>query len=99
MKAIIYQPARNAMQSGDAKANKWLLEFAQDAPLFVEPLMGWTGMTDTTQQVRLSFDSQEEAMSYANKNNIKAEILEPRKPRIIKPKSYSANFAYNRIQD
>ncbi|NNE22603.1 MAG: ETC complex I subunit, partial [Rhizobiales bacterium] len=42
MPARIYQPARNAMQSGKAKSKNWLLEFDADAPRQADPLMGWT---------------------------------------------------------
>jgi hypothetical protein len=97
MKAKIYQPTRNAMQSGDAHANHWKLEFEQEAPLYIEPLMGWTGMTDTTQQLSLWFDTQEEAVAYAKKNNIEVVVAKPKKEKVIKPKSYSANFAYNKV--
>lgn len=97
MKARIYQPTRNAMQSGEAQTHKWRIEFQPEAPLFVEPLMGWTGMTDTVQQVKLFFPTKEEAIAYAQKNGIEFEVIEPKKTgKTIKPKSYSANFAYNK---
>ena len=41
MTARIYQPARSAMQSGEAKDN-WLLEYEPEKPREIEPLMGWT---------------------------------------------------------
>ena len=61
MRARIYQPARNAMQSGMAKTHDWVLEFAPDEARRVDPLMGWTGSGDTQAQVRLTFDSKEDA--------------------------------------
>ncbi|HEU5047803.1 MAG TPA: ETC complex I subunit [Rickettsiales bacterium] len=97
MKARIYQPSRNAMQSGEARTHKWRLDFLPDAPLFVEPLMGWTGMTDTVQEVKLFFPTKEEAIAYAQKNNIEFEVVEKKNEKTIKPKSYSANFAYNKV--
>ena len=33
MRARIYQPARNAMQSGPARSHQWILEFAPAAHL------------------------------------------------------------------
>jgi hypothetical protein len=97
IKARIYKPARTAMQqSGQTDNNKWVLEFKPSASLFVDPLMGWTGMTDTTQEVRLSFSSKEAAVSYAKANQIEFDMQEP-ETRVISPKSYSANFSYNRV--
>lgn len=86
------------MQSGEANTRDWRLEFLPDAPPFVEPLMGWTGMTDTAQQVKLFFETKEEAIAYAQKKGIAFEIVEAKKTRIIKPKSYASNFAFNRVR-
>jgi len=47
MNARIYQPARTAMSSGQAKTKGWVLEFAQDSARSVDPLMGWTSSNDT----------------------------------------------------
>jgi hypothetical protein len=62
MTARIFQPARSAMQSGEAKDN-WLLEYEPEKPREIEPLMGWTSSSDMRSQVKLKFDSKEEAMS------------------------------------
>jgi uncharacterized protein YcnI len=96
MKALIYRPASNAMQSGKAK-KRWKLKTLPQAPLYVEPLMGWTGMTDTTQEVTLYFNSEQAAVDYAKHNGLEYEIAET-EARVIKPKSYAANFATNRIE-
>ena len=97
MKARIFRPARTAMQqSGQADNNHWVLEFERESSLFIDPLMGWTGTCDNTQQLRLPFTSKEEAVAYATGNGIEFELKEPEK-RVVKPKSYAANFAYNRM--
>ena len=70
MKARIYQPARNAMQSGVAKTKQWVLEYAPSSSREVDPLMGWTSSNDTQSQVRLKFDSKEAAIDYAEDNGI-----------------------------
>jgi hypothetical protein len=70
MVARIYRPAKTAMQSGQARTKEWLLEYEPSAPRQVEPLMGWTSSTDMNSQVRLEFDSKEEAISYAERNGI-----------------------------
>jgi NADH dehydrogenase len=97
MPARIYQPARNAMQSGTAKTHKWVLEFAPATAREVDPLMGWTSSDDTQAQVRLSFETKEEALEYARDNGIDAAVTDPHKraPN-IRPGGYGDNFATNR---
>lgn len=97
MRARIYQPARNAMQSGTAKTKGWVLEFAPASAREVDPLMGWTSTTDTTTQVKLRFDSREAAEDYARAHGIEAEVVAPnsRKPN-IRPLGYGENFATSR---
>jgi hypothetical protein len=99
MKARIYRPTRTAMQqSGQASNNHWVLELAPQSSPFIDPLMGWTGMTDTTRELRMVFTTQEEAIDYAKRHKIDFE-LQDAKIRVIKPKSYAANFAFNRVID
>ena len=97
MRARIYQPARNAMQSGTAKAKGWVLEFAPASAREVDPLMGWTSSGDTQAQVKLRFDTREAALAYAEEKGIEAEVTEPkaRKP-VIRPRGYGENFATDR---
>ncbi len=45
MIARIYLPARNAMQSGQAK-DKWILEYEPEFPRGIEPL--WAGQAPPT---------------------------------------------------
>ena len=97
MIARIYQPARNAMQSGTAKTHHWVLEFAPEGRKALDPLMGWTGSGDMSGQVRLNFDSKEAAIAYARANGLAYRCQEPqmRKP-VIRNGGYGENFAYNR---
>jgi len=96
MTAKIYRPARTAMQSGVAKTKDWLLEFEQEQPRSIEPLMGWTSSGDMRQQVKLRFATSEEAVAYAQKNGIAYQLFEPKdsSPKIL---SYSDNFKTSRI--
>ena len=97
MRARIYQPARNAMQSGTAKAKGWVLEFAPASAREVDPLMGWTSTTDTGTQVKLRFDSREAAEDYARAQGIAAEVVLPNSRKAnIRPLGYGENFATNR---
>lgn len=95
MLARIYRPAKSAMQSGQANAKEWVLEFEAEVPRQIEPLMGWTASADTKQQLRLEFDTKEEAVSYAQREGIAFRVYEP-KGRALKPKSYSDNFRFDR---
>ncbi|HAQ36266.1 MAG: ETC complex I subunit [Maricaulis sp.] len=97
MFATIYRPSRNAMQSGHASTRRWVLDFPQGAKRHSDPLMGWTSSTDTTAQLKLRFDSKEEAVAYAKKHGIPFRVTEkPDVPR--RTKSYAANFSADRRQ-
>ena len=95
MSVRIYQPPKNAMQSGRAGGKDWLLEFEPSAAREVEPLMGWTSSPDTEQQLRLWFASKEEAIAYCEKRGLVYQIQESR-PRQVRPRAYADNFAYQR---
>ena len=97
MEVRIYRPSKSAMQSGRGKVNRWKLEYAQRSAKFVEPLMGWVGMRDTTQELNLYFDSEEEAISYAEKHGLSYQVIRPN-ARIVKAKSYADNFKASRIK-
>jgi hypothetical protein len=94
-KAKIYQPDKNAMQSGRARTKKWVLEFIPQKPYFVDSLMGWVGMTDTQTEVKLQFDTQADAISYANNNKLEYEVLAPNPRKPIR-KAYADNFAFKK---
>ncbi len=94
MRARIYQPARNAMQSGLGKTKVWVLEFVQSAAREIDPLMGWTSSGDTETQVKLRFDSREAALAYAASKGIDAEVAEPQtRKAVLRPGGYGENFA------
>jgi len=96
MTARIYKPARTAMQSGQAKTKEWVLDFEPASARDVEPLMGWTSSGDMLSQVRLFFETKEEAVAYAKKNGIACRVFESNKHEPIK-KSYAENFKYGRV--
>ncbi|MDZ7627528.1 MAG: ETC complex I subunit [Parvularculaceae bacterium] len=96
MFARIFQPAKTAMQSGKAKADRWVLEFEAKAARRVDPLMGWTSTEDTTAgQVRLFFDSKAAAVTYAESRNIPFQLAEANEASPV-AKAYSDNFAFRR---
>lgn len=97
MAARIYRPAKTAMQSGKAKTESWMLEFEPEQPRKVEPLMGYTSSGDMKSQIRLSFETKEEAIAYAQKNGIAYSVQEPKETR-RRVVSYSENFRFDRKQ-
>ncbi|HEY7607871.1 MAG TPA: ETC complex I subunit [Alphaproteobacteria bacterium] len=96
MAARIYKPAKTAMQSGRALTREWVLEFEPAQRKSNDPLMGWVGSGDTPQQVRLFFDTKEEAIAYCKRRRIDHEVYEP-KERAVRPKSYASNFRWDRV--
>ncbi|UCF72963.1 MAG: ETC complex I subunit [Deltaproteobacteria bacterium] len=96
MQVRIYQPAKTAMQSGQANTRRWVLEFEPEAAREVEPLMGWTSSRDTKGQVRLRFDSQEEAVAFARKHGLMYTLERPQE-KMPRPKAYADNFRSDRL--
>ena len=96
MAARIFKPAKTAMQSGEGRTKDWVLEFEPEAPETRDPLMGWTSSTDTLAQVRLEFDSKDEAIAYATRNGLAYTVSEPKPRRAIR-KAYADNFKFGRI--
>ena len=78
------------MQSGNAKNNKWVLEFITKDPT-KNPLMGWESSSDTLTELKLEFSTKELAVSYAKKKKIDFDLIEPKKRKTVK-KSYADNF-------
>ena len=83
------------MQSGNANTAKWVLTYEPEKPRTVEPLMGYTSSSDTTSQVRLSFETKEEAIAYAQKAGIPYRVEAPHEPKRRRI-SYTDNFRYDR---
>ncbi|WP_294929377.1 ETC complex I subunit [uncultured Paracoccus sp.] len=97
MRVRIYQPSRNAMQSGTARTREWVLVFPQADAREIDPLMGWTSSDDTQSQVRLRFATREEAEDYAREHGLDYEVIasHKRQPN-IRPRGYGENFATDR---
>ena len=95
MLARISKPAKNAMQSGTANTREWVLEFEPASARTPEPLMGWTSSTDMNGQVRLAFETREEAVASAQRHGIAFQLIEPAQPKRVF-KAYADNFAADR---
>lgn len=98
MTARLFQAARTAMQQGRGNTKAWTLEFESKSARRIEPLMGWTAGDDTMTQVKLHFDSKEEGLAYAAQEGLMVQVEEAAAgPKKIRPKSYSDNFASDRV--
>ncbi len=97
MTARIYRPAPNAMQSGEGNSKRWLLVSEPATARQIEPLMGYTSSTDTETQVKLYFDTLDEAEAYAQRAGIPYRVHQPHEA-IPKRNSYSDNVRSDRKQ-
>jgi uncharacterized membrane protein (UPF0127 family) len=94
--ARIYRPAKTVMQSGRGRAQNWVLEFEAEKARRIDPLMGWTSVSETRPgQVQLAFASKEEAIGYAKRHSIPYQVFEAAEATPV-PKAYSDNFAFRR---
>ncbi|MTI17427.1 ETC complex I subunit [Rhodobacteraceae bacterium RKSG542] len=95
MLAKIFRPSKTAMQSGKAKTQNWVLEYEPSVAKTIDPLMGYTSSSDMRQQIRLTFDTKELAIDYAQRQKIPFRVVEEKvrtKPR----QSYADNFRFER---
>jgi ETC complex I subunit conserved region len=98
MRARIFQRPKTAMQSGRAGTSDWVLEYEPAEPRIADPLMGWIGSSDTLAQVTLYFATREEAVAYAEKQQLPYDVELPHQ-REIKPKAYADNFRFGRKEN
>lgn len=95
MQVRIYRPAKSAMQSGQAKSQNWVLEHEPASAKKIDPLMGWTGTTDTQAQVKLAFSSLEAALDYAKRKGFEPKVSAfHERAHIVK--NYADNFRFDR---
>ncbi len=98
MRARIFQQPKTAMQSGIAGTQEWVLEWEPSDRRVQDPLMGWFGSHDTLSQIRLRFDTREEAIAFAEKKGAPYDVeLAP--VRVHKPKAYADNFKFGRLDN
>jgi len=93
MKAIIYQPAKNVMQSGRGKAGLWVLEYDAPVKRGPEPLNGWTSANSTLEQVQIKFQTVEQARKFAEEKGLDY-LVRANSARKVRPRNYQDNFKY-----
>ena len=89
--ARIYQITKNAMQSGRARTDSWMLEYEPTEAKRPDPLTGWAGSGDTRGQVKLGFPTLDAAKAYADKEGLTAHVV-PGAARVLKLQAYADNF-------
>ena len=89
--ARIYQRPKNAMQSGRARTQQWLLEYEPGEAQRPDPLTGWAGSGDTRNQLRLRFPTLEAATAYADREGIAYNVVAAPE-RTLKLQAYADNF-------
>lgn len=89
--ARIYQRPKNAMQSGRARTDDWVLEFAPAEAKQADPLTGWAGSGDTRQQLRIAFPTQDAAVAYAEREGLAFTVIAAPE-RKLKLQAYADNF-------
>ncbi len=97
MVARIFKTSKTAMQSGTGNANQWFLEFEKNDYKPIDQVMNWIGSSDTTSQIKLKFETKDEAIQYAKSNNLSYFIEEGSEKKMnIRKNGYGENFDYSR---
>ncbi|XP_059059629.1 NADH dehydrogenase [ubiquinone] iron-sulfur protein 4, mitochondrial [Achroia grisella] len=91
----IYQPSKNAMQSGTNNIQHWEMEF-DTRQRWENPLMGWTSTGDPLSNMKIQFSSPDDAIEHCEKNGWVWFLDVPKTEKPLKPKSYGVNFSWNR---
>ncbi|ATE67512.1 ETC complex I subunit [Rhizorhabdus dicambivorans] len=89
--ARIYQQAKNAMQSGRARTDQWVMEYEPAEPKRPDPLTGWAGSGDTRGQVSLTFPTLAAAQAYAGREGLTAHVVAGPEKK-LKIQAYADNF-------
>lgn len=96
MVARIYRPSKNAMQSGMGSTKLWYLEYTPESPKSFDHVMGYCSSSDMKSQIKLKFESQDEAIDYCKRHGIPYEVI-TEQSRKHRPRTYADNFRYGRI--
>lgn len=91
MKYKIYKRSKSAMQSGLNNTKKWCLEPLDIPQRKRNSVFSWTSINGTNDQIKVFFNTVDEAIYFARKNKIKYQIFEP-KEKVTVIKSYASNF-------
>lgn len=91
MKVKIYQPTKNAMQSGKKNKGWILIPTEEENSKSISNITGWTSSSNTQTQLQLSFHDKESAVAYAKQQGFDYEVIDPQ-ISLVHKKSYADNF-------
>lgn len=91
MAARIYQRYRNGMLASRAVRGEWVLEFESATARRPDPLTGWSGGADTSNQVQIIFPDQDAARAYAEREGIDYHLVPPARKK-LRIQAYADNF-------
>ena len=90
MRGRIFQRSKSAMQSGVGGTEEWELCF---------PARNGAVGSNTRAQLRLRFASRDEAIAYAERNDIAYDLEIPPAVKQQAPKVYADNFRFGRTEN
>ena len=96
-RALIRYRARSTTQSDHANQG-WELLYQPTQAETNDPLMGWWGGGDMQSQVKLGFDSLDDALDYVRRHGIPHDV-ELHSEHQGPPKAYADNFRYGRSEN
>uniref|UniRef100_A0A1L8E1B8 NADH dehydrogenase [ubiquinone] iron-sulfur protein 4, mitochondrial n=1 Tax=Nyssomyia neivai TaxID=330878 RepID=A0A1L8E1B8_9DIPT len=91
----IYIPPKNAMQSGTNNINNWEIEF-DNRERWENPLMGWSSTGDPLSNMKIQFNTKEEAIEHCEKYGLRWFIDGDERQKPKRVKNYGNNFSWNR---
>ena len=95
--ARIIQQGKSSMQSGRARAARWVLEYEPAEAKRADPLTGWAGSGDMLDQLHLGFPTLEAAQAYADRQGIAYHVV-PAAERALKLQAYADNFSGSAVE-
>jgi hypothetical protein len=87
-RTVIISPRMlKTLQSGQRLANQWQIKW-KNMERWSNPLMGWTSTSDPMSNVKLNFDTKDEAIAFAKRNGWKFEVLGDTSKATVEPGTY-----------
>jgi hypothetical protein len=99
--AVIAPRLNKTLQSGDKTGYQWQISW-KNRERWTNPLMGWSSSSDPMSQVKLNFDSQDDAIAYAQKNGfayeLRGRVADANENIPVGTMTYAHNFLKKRTQ-
>lgn len=96
--ARIVRAERPVVTSGKARSRGWRVIFERRTPHVIDPLMGYSGGTDTLTQIELNFPTLEAAIDYCERQAL-TYVVQGRTPQSGKQQHRSAEAAREQAFD